>query len=454
MRKLLASCAVVWGFIAGAQAAEPSAILLNGTVVTPDRVIENGWVAVQNGKITAVAAQKPNIAGAREIVSKDYIFPGFVDLHNHPLYAMFPKWVPNQKFSNRYQWRNHPGYQKIIQTPEDILVQKYFCDMDAYGELMALMAGTTSITGVFQPADTPKVEPCIAGLARNLDWASGFHGAPLGQERVGNVLGIWPSDQKLSEQALTDFKAGKLDLIAVHLGEGKRSDQVNASEFAELEKAGLLTNKTAIIHGVALGDAEFTKMATAGTALIWSPRSNFELYADTADVRAALRRKVTVALAPDWSPTGSMNMLSEIEYATRVIEKNFGGDISNKQLFEMATSVPAHIAKIDDKVGSIKAGLYADLFLLSSKNDDPYDALTVAKPEDITLVMVNGVPLFGTLENFTKLGMSTSETVAICKLERALNAAQLPEGGLTALADRLYAALAGQNVVLGNLVDC
>ena len=454
MKTILAGCMIALGLLASAQAAEPSAILLNGTVVTPERVIENGWVAVQNGKITAVAAQKPNIVGAREIISKDYIFPGFVDLHNHPLYAMFPKWVPNQKFPNRYQWRNHPGYHKIIQQPEDILVQKYFCDMDAYGELMALMGGTTSITGLFEPADTPTVAPCVVGLARNLDWASGFYGTAVGQERIGNVLGIWPSDQKLSAQTLSDFKAGKLDFIGVHLGEGKRSDQVNASEFAELEKAGLLTNKTGIIHGVALGDAEFTKMAAAGTALIWSPRSNFELYSDTADVPGALKRRVSVALAPDWSPTGSMNMLGEINYAARVIEKNFGGDISNKQLFEMATSTPARIAKIDDKVGSIKAGLYADLFMLSSKNDDPYDALTVAKPEDITLVMVNGVPLFGTLEAFTKLGMSTSETVAICKLERALNAAQLPEGGLTALADRLYGALAGQNIVLGNLVSC
>jgi cytosine/adenosine deaminase-related metal-dependent hydrolase len=446
--------ALVVMFAAGARAAEPAAILLNGTVVTPERVIANGWVAIQKGRITAVAAQKPNIPGAREIISKDYIFPGFVDLHNHPLYAMFPRWVPNQKFSNRYQWRNHPGYHKIIQTPEDTLVQKYFCDMNAYGELMALLGGTTSITGLFPSVDTPKVEPCIAGLVRNLDWASGFHGAPLGQERVGNVLGIWPSDQKASAQTLADFRAGKLDLISVHLGEGKRADKVNISEFAEFEKAGLLTEKTAIIHGISLGDAEFAKMASAGTALIWSPRSNFELYGTTADIRGALRRKVAVALAPDWSPTGSLNMLAELAYAARVIAKNFEGDISNKQLFEMTTSIPARIAKIDDKVGSVKQGLHADLFMLSSQNDDPYDALTVAKPEDVSLVMVNGVPLFGTFERFAALGMSTEETVAICKLERAVNAARLPEGGVSGVADRLYGALASQNIVLGNLVEC
>lgn len=454
MKKIIANGMVALGLIGGAQAAEPAAILLGGTVVTPERVIENGWVAVQNGKITAVAAQKPNIPGAREIVGKNYIFPGFVDLHNHPLYAMFPRWVPNQKFANRYQWRNHPGYHKIIQTPENAMVQQYFCDMNAYGELRALIGGTTSITGLYQPADAPKVEPCVAGLVRNLDWASGFYAAAFGQERIGNVLGVWPSDQKLSAQTLTDFKAGKLDLIAVHLGEGKRSDKVNLSEFAELERNGLLTNKTAIIHGVALGEAEFTKMAAAGTSLVWSPRSNFELYGDTVDVRGALRRKVTVALAPDWSPTGSSNMLAELNYASRVIAKNFGGDISNKQLFEMATSIPARIAKIDDKVGSIKTGLYADVFMLSSKNDDPYDALVAARPEEITLVMVGGKPVFGTLEYFGALGMSSEETVAVCNLERALDGAQLPEGGVAGMGERLYLGLAAQNIVMGKLVDC
>src|SRR5207253_1274694 len=37
--------------------------------------------------------------------------------------------------------------------------------------------------------------------------------------------------------------------------------------------------------------------------LIWSPRSNIELYGDTTDVRTAKRMCVKIALAPDWSPT-------------------------------------------------------------------------------------------------------------------------------------------------------
>lgn len=48
---------------------------------------------------------------------------------------------------------------------------------------------------------------------------------------------------------------------------------------------------------------------------MWSPHSNFELYGVTADVGAAYCEGVTLALAPDWSPTGSDNMLDEIKYA-------------------------------------------------------------------------------------------------------------------------------------------
>src|SRR6185295_13800387 len=103
----------------------------------------------------------------------------------------------------------------------------------------------------------------------------------------------------------------------------------------------LLTPNTAIIHGVALTESDFAEIRAAGASFVWSPRSNFELYGETADLAAAVRQKVTMALAPDWSPTGSTNMLAEIGYAKGVIDRQFKGLISPRQLFEMATSVPA-----------------------------------------------------------------------------------------------------------------
>jgi len=432
----------------------PSRLLINGTIVAADRVIPNGWVAVQDGKILSVSTAKPNLPGAHSLITRDIVFPGFVDLHNHPLYAVFPRWKPPQVYANRYEWRAYPGYLNAIQTPEGKLVATHFCDMNTYVEVKALAGGTSSLLGIYSPADTPSVQSCVAGLVRNLDWASGLYGTTTGQERAGNVLGVKPGDLKLSADVLELHRQNKLDLIAVHLAEGQRTDPASQNEFGQLEALKLLSNKTTVVHGIALGDDEFGKLQTAGASFIWSPRSNFELYGQTADISAALRQRVTMALAPDWSPTGSTNMLAEIAYAKMVSDRDFAGALSAKQLFEMATIVPARIARIDDKVGSLAPGLYADLFLLRGDTADVFAALAGAAPQDVTLAMVAGVPMYGEPDYLTALGTAMPEVVEICGTERALNRQVVAGGSFAAVTARLAAALAEEKIQLAGLTEC
>jgi 5-methylthioadenosine/S-adenosylhomocysteine deaminase len=114
-------------------------------------------------------------------------------------------------------------------------------------------------------------------------------------------------------------------LLLVHVAEGAPDDPESAAEFRALKGTGLLGAHTAIIHGVALGPDQFKEMATSGTALVWSPRSSFELYGFTADVVSARKANVSIALAPDWSPTGSPNSLAELRYAKQVNREKLGG---------------------------------------------------------------------------------------------------------------------------------
>src|SRR6185312_2214329 len=127
---------------------------------------------------------------------------------------------------------------------EGKLIAQHFCDMDAYVELKALMGGTTSILGLYEPADTPTVPDCVAGLARNLDWATGFNGPGVGHEKIGDILGVRSSDLKLSATDVERARKGELDLVAVHLGEGQRNDADSKAEFARLKQLGLLNAKT------------------------------------------------------------------------------------------------------------------------------------------------------------------------------------------------------------------
>jgi len=198
-----------------------------------------------------------------------------------------------------------------------------FCDLDEYAELQALMGGTTSILGLDLVDENAPPPSCIRGLARNLDYQSGLHGEQAGHEPIVWVLGVF-SDMKFdAARKLHDrMDAGRLDLAVVHAAEGRKDDAESRAEFTMLKSWGLLGPHTAVVHGVALGPAEFSQMAKAGAALVWSPRSNMELYGQTADIKQATAAGLKIALAPDWAPTGSQNMLGEIAYAG-ALDKTF-----------------------------------------------------------------------------------------------------------------------------------
>src|SRR5262249_44211337 len=105
---------------------------------------------------------------------------------------------------------------------------------------------------------------------------------------------------------------GRLRSLIVHLSEGAFTDSSAHREFRMLKQRKLLSPHMLVVHGSALGHADFIDMASNGMGLIWSPRSNQELYGSTTNIPAALEAKVSVALAPDWSPTGSAGMLQEL----------------------------------------------------------------------------------------------------------------------------------------------
>jgi len=203
-----------------------------------------------------------------------------------------------------------------------------------------------------------------------------------------------------------------------------------------------------VVHGIGLGNADFTEMSKIGASLVWSPRSNLTLYGETTDIGTALQQGVTVALAPDWSPTGSTNMLAELKYANDYSTTRLNGAISAKQLFETATSIPAQIAQIDQWVGSIADGKYADVFMMKNNSADAY------APSNVTLVIVNGVPVYGTTERMTDLGVTGTQEITVCADKRVLNNQALTNGAFSAAVSQLSTALAGQNTTLGPIAEC
>ena len=381
------------GFTQTSLQTNATPIILRGTIIVPEGVIQHGYVGIVDGRIVSVSENSPDLPNAVSVNTHGIILPGFVDAHNHLRSNVVPRWKPSRFYSNRHEWRQDPEFLRLVNGPISSVGSTHFCDMNKWGELRALAGGTTSIM-------TTQQQSCIHGLVRNLDYNSGFYGTTqLNLEHIYNVLDLPPASAPAARAEFVFVATNYFinnpfyEALLIHLAEG--TDAFSLEEFTFMQSQSLLNAKGVVIHGIPLRPVDFGAMSQHGTSLVWSPRSNIELYGATADIAAALDAGVEIALAPDWAVTGSSNMLNELKVADLWNSERLGGRLTDRQLVDMATSVPAHIAGIDDEVGAIKVGLRADLVVINGNHNNPYRAVIDATASNVDLVFINGVPLYG-----------------------------------------------------------
>ena len=156
-----------------------------------------------------------------------------------------------------------------------------------------------------------------------------------------------------------------------------------------LERVQRRDRRYALVHGVATDRDDYAVMRASDVTLVWSPRSNLALYGETVDVAGALEIGVRIALATDWSPSGSFNMREEIRCARRVA-KGSGLALSGETLWGMATRNGAYALGLEDQFGAIRPGLPADLMLVRHAGGDPYEAVLTATDADILATWIHG----------------------------------------------------------------
>lgn len=379
---------------------------LHGTILGANGPV-NGYLLIQNEKIVSLTGSAPS--GVRVVETGGVIAPGLIDLHNHVNYNFIPLWQAGRRFNDRYQWARAAGYQSAVKVPyNDVKADKHLCEAGKYGELRALVGGTTMIQGL------SAATACMNGLVRNVD-STNFCEKHV-RQNVLAVSTITPTDaQALDAQ----FASGATKAFLVHLAEG--IDDSSRAEFDTLRTLGLLKPQVVMIHATALTGAQLTEAAHAGMKIVWSPLSNLLLYGHTTDIPTAVRLGMQISLAPDWSPSGSSNLLGELKVADRLNRERFGGLLSDAQLVAMATSNPAAIAGLGDKLGALAPGYYADLMVVRANGKTPYRALIEAQPADVLLTAISGQALYGDPTLLAAIGQSHAYApVDACGTQREL----------------------------------
>ncbi len=333
------------------------------------------------------------------------VSPGLINSHDHTEYDNAAP-VPHgtTRWDHRDGWRTGAGGEPKLNTPSSTTDPKLL----ALAELRFVMGGATSVVG----------SGGIHGFLRNLaaypdttltEGLTGptvfFDTFPLGDQNGTELTSgcAYPSPRS----AGSAFASG--GAYAPHVGEG-----VNLAAENELTcvagSLGLLNAHTAVIHGVGLNATDIQKIATAKAKLIWSPRSNIDLYGNTASVTEYKPCDV-MALGTDWLASGSMNMLRELACADSFNQKYIAKALSDQDLFDMVTINGAIAASYQNEIGDLKAGLQGDIAVFGGGSD--YRAVIDAGVEDVLLVLRGGKPLYGDASLVGALS-STCSALPVC----------------------------------------
>jgi Amidohydrolase family len=315
--------------------------------------------------------------------------PGLINAHDHTEFdSAGPIQHGTTRWDHRNGWRKGTGGEMKLSGPP--------LSMDpaviAGAEVRGAMGGATSVIGTGG----------VHGLLRNLaaypdqtltEGLTGptvfFDTFPLGDSNGVELTSgcAYPGPTS----STTAFSKGKA--YAAHVAEGVNLAAEN--EFICVSGSlGLLNAQTAIIHGVGMNAADIQAMAQANAKLIWSPRTNIDLYGNTASVNAFKALGVTIALGTDWLASGSMNMLRELSCADSLNKSYFGNVFSDQELWAMTTKNAAVAARYDSEIGDLQVGLQGDVSLFTGTTADAR-AIIDAGVEDVRLVLRGGKPIYG-----------------------------------------------------------
>ncbi len=398
-----------------------AAKLIKGDILTPDTVLRGGQVAVDaSGQITCVGCDCAQGGETQIVCPGASVSPGLINTHDHITFTQNNPYTedPNIRYEHRHQWRkgdSAAGKPKISAAGGASGVKI------SWGELRFVMGGATSIVGSGgQP-----------GLVRNLDNATqqeGLNRTPVEFETfpLGDSSGTRrTTDCNYGGETVTPESLANVKSFEPHTSEGvdvsaNNEFKCQSSDSYDTMSPGLsenlLLSKTAMIHGVGLTGSDLGQMATAGTALIWSPRSNVTLYGDTARVTTAHAFGIEIALGTDWMPTGSMNLLRELRCAADLNETYYDNYFSNKDLWKMVTINAAAVTATDDAIGLLAPNHVADIAIFAGPNKD-YRAVIDAEPKDVALVLRSGKALYGDDATVSALE-SACDTVDVCGVSK------------------------------------
>ncbi len=283
------------------------------------------------------------------------IVPGLINCHDHLEFNLFPR-LGRGPYPNATAWAEdiyHPNFSPVKQhlaIPKAVRL--------AWGGLKNLLSGVTTVAhhNPYEPAVFENGFP--VRVLKRFGWAHSLHFSPDLVSRYRSTSRRWP--------------------FLIHAAEG--TDAIAADEIQELERAGVLSSRTVLIHGVGIACDSLEVLLRRRASLVWCPSSNLFMFSQTLRPEA-LRSGLPICLGTDSALTCADDLASEIAVARQA------GSLTAADIYPMVTTQAARVLHLNRGEGEIREHGIADLLAVSDFGQDPADALQQFIP---SLVILGG----------------------------------------------------------------
>jgi 5-methylthioadenosine/S-adenosylhomocysteine deaminase len=407
-------------------------LLRGGQVLTMDSTIgdlDKGDILIEDDKIVAV---QPSIDADAEVVDATgrIVIPGFIDTHRHTWEAAIRNCAPNATLDDYFV--------EVLDTfapvyrPEDVYAS------NLAGSLECLNAGITTLVDWSHINNTPEhPDAAIRALQETgirAQYAYGSANTSLADYWFDSKICIPTDDVRRIRDTYFSSDSGLLTLALATRGTGFCNNDVVKTEWnmarelgipitvhvamgrlagrfgmiKALSDLGLLGPDTTYLHCCYFSDEEWQLVADSGGTVSIAPQVEVQMGHGWPPVAKALEYGLRPSLSIDVVTTVPGDMFTQIRsaFGTDRARNNAiwwdrnepaEGNLTARQMLEIATLNGAHVAGLEDRTGSLTPGKQADIVLIDATAinvapiHDPVAAVTLsADVSNVESVLVAG----------------------------------------------------------------
>lgn len=412
-------------------------VLTGATVVTMDsdrRVIEDGHVAIRDGRIVSVGPARECRVVATETrqLQDAVILPGLVNGHTHlsngisrGLFDELPlaDWVEHGMWPSLRASREETAFHGArVALAENLLGGVTTNVVGEFGS-----PNHDSIEGVLRAVTESRSRAVVARIAVDSDDDHDPSQATAADVResvegalaeVSRLRAAFDSDLvevvpeplgvlRCTAEMVREFAAyarseGTRMTMHVASSPDERDEALHRfgqGSIEQLAELGVLGDHLLIAHCVWPNDNELRLLADSGTGVSHNPVANLMYASGLAPLAEMIDAGVRVGLGTDGASTNNgQNMWEAMKFAVFLQKSRFGANWGSAELaLELATIGGSRAIGMDDEIGSLEPGKRADLMVadlgrphLVPRGTWPSNLVYSGNPDAVTMVLVNG----------------------------------------------------------------